>query len=354
MQIEAHNAPRISIGILAHNEEAVISAMLGSLFQQSIFAATSPWFNRIEVICLPNGCNDATGQKVAESFEHAKNGVGARLILKELHEPGKANAWNVFVHDMAAPTSEYIVLLDADIVLGGTDVLERMLNALESDSQAVVAVDDPKKDIVKKDNLSAYEKFLLLIAAPQMTDCPGICGQLYVARAQALKKLFLPKGLTVEDGFLRLMLLTNGLLSPQDCRKIVLVPGAYHYYETVYRIGEIVNHEIRILGGTVINHLLKDYLGSEVNKSGADACAVARTFSLQNPNWVADYINAQWQKLGISAIPRRMWVRRFYWPRNRSPFLIWWVKTLVRTIPEWILLILVVLRMRNGQVVGRW
>jgi glycosyltransferase involved in cell wall biosynthesis len=355
MQVESRREIKVSIGILAHNEELVIGGMLESLFTQTIFKPEGKWRDSIEVICLPNGCTDQTLTRINDGYKQASLiGIDESLIAKELIEPGKANAWNVLVHEMVSASTQYIVLLDADIELGSGDVLERMLDALELNSHAVIAVDEPKKDVVKKADPTFYEKFLMGIATSQTTDCPAICGQLYVGRASALRKLFLPKGLTVEDGFLRLMILTDGLTLPQDCRKIVLVPSAFHYFETVYGLGELLDHEVRIIGGTVINHLLRDYLSKKISEQGGDACSLARDFSNENPDWVANYINELWQAQGIGALPKRMWTRRFYWPQNQTFSPARWLKTFIRSIPEWVLLVLVLIRMRNRQLVGRW
>src|SRR5438128_744863 len=58
--------PKLSIGIIAWNEEETIVPMLRSVLQQSLFAELSRRGETCEIICVANGCTDRTAEVAAE------------------------------------------------------------------------------------------------------------------------------------------------------------------------------------------------------------------------------------------------------------------------------------------------
>jgi glycosyltransferase involved in cell wall biosynthesis len=56
--------PKVSLGILAHNEQARIPATLRSLESQSLFGSN----HDVEVVVVPNGCKDQTAAVTREIF----------------------------------------------------------------------------------------------------------------------------------------------------------------------------------------------------------------------------------------------------------------------------------------------
>lgn len=345
----------ISIGILAHNEESVIRVMLTDLFRQSIFAAECEWSDQIEVICLPNGCSDTTADIARDVFLEAdQQGIQALKSVVDIPEAGKTNAWNVFVHELSAASAQYIVLIDADIEFASTDAIEKMVISIVADKNAVVAVSQPIKDVAKNKYPSLYEKFLLGVAVDIGDVGPALAGSLYIARATPLKKIYMPKGLTVEDGFLRAMLLTEGFTAPEDITKIIRAPGVAHYYETLRSFPSILQHEIRVLGGTIMNTVLFDYFSSQLPVEGGDAGQMVRRLSEKSPNWVSEYITQEWKKRGVGIISSGYFWRRFGQPRGNTNWLIHSVKMIVRTGFDWVLALFVLDRLRKGTLVGRW
>jgi hypothetical protein len=62
---------RLSLGLLAHNEEAGIGAMLADLFAQTIFDdghQARLGLAAVELVCVPNGCTDATEAAILRAF----------------------------------------------------------------------------------------------------------------------------------------------------------------------------------------------------------------------------------------------------------------------------------------------
>src|SRR4026207_1115624 len=62
------NAPRMTIGVRAWNEEAIIRKSLESIFQQSLFEELARRKECCEVLCIPNGCHDRTAEIAAQVF----------------------------------------------------------------------------------------------------------------------------------------------------------------------------------------------------------------------------------------------------------------------------------------------
>ncbi len=79
------------VAVFAHNEELQIGACLESLDEASAS-------HSINVYVMANGCSDRT-EAVFREFAQTRRW----LTLVSLALPDKANAWNVFVHDVAPP-----------------------------------------------------------------------------------------------------------------------------------------------------------------------------------------------------------------------------------------------------------
>ena len=102
--------PRWIVAVFAHNESSRIGQALGSIHAA---AAGQP----TEVVVLANGCTDATAQEV-----RACAAATPDLTLVEIDVGDKANAWNVFVHDVI--TRERAAELDAFFFMDGDVTLE--------------------------------------------------------------------------------------------------------------------------------------------------------------------------------------------------------------------------------------
>ena len=274
----------ISIGIMAYNEERNIATTIGAIADQDLFAVAG---HDIEVVCVPNGCRDRTAEKAGEALAALRQRhPRAAVRVEVVDRPGKANAWNRYVHDFARPETEAFILLDADIVFGQAACLRRVVEELTAHPAAVVAVDVPLKDIAAKSNPSAREKLSLAASEAQRAGTPKLAGSLYVARAAALRAIVMPLGLLVEDGFLKAMLLTRNFTAPEDTGLIVRADDATHYFEAVTDFARWFKHEKRLLTGTAVNILLFEYLRGEVQE-GRVAADVIRRRNGEDAEWVA-------------------------------------------------------------------
>jgi len=278
---------RIAIGILAHNEEHTIGPLVASLARQDLFATPG---HSVSVHIVPNGCRDATTAAARKALE----GLAAafpcvRVAVHDVADPGKANAWNLFVHDFSEPEADALLLLDADIEFGQDACLRLVAEALPNNPKAVVAVDTPVKDVQKKAVRSLRERVSVAASEVQLSGPPKLTGHLYCARAAALREIWMPPGLLVEDGFLKAMLLTRGFSCLEQPDGIVRAEGASHFYQAEIRLSGWFRHERRILDGTAMNIILFAALREQV-AGGRPVGEWIRQQNASDPAWVAKLV----------------------------------------------------------------
>lgn len=307
----------ISIGIMAWNEAAVIEATLASLFSQSALRgpagdlADTAW----EIVVVPNGCSDATAACARRALAALVAATGRTDIVwavHELGEAGKSNAWNRYVHEFSSPLAELIVMIDADIEFGDTQTISNSITALLADPHALVAVDLPLKDAVRKTHKTLLERLSIAASATSAGSAPAIAGSFYCARAAALRQIWMPRGLTIEDGFLRAMIVTDFFRAPIDERKVIRAKNASHYFETLTSPREIFRHELRLVVGTALNcYLTWDFLLFATDPRGAGAGVLIRNRIVQDAQWYPNLIANAIRNHGWWVLPRGMLFRRF-------------------------------------------
>lgn len=306
----------ISIGILAYNESDSIATTLQSLFQQSLFK--KPTFPMvIEIVIVPNGCTDNTAEvscikleKLTKQFVHPV----IRWRVCEVEEPGKSNAWNLYVHDFSEPAANYLILMDADIQFLEPDTLSNMIETLENKAEVWVATDTPVKDIAIKEKKGLMERLSVQASSPSKHS---ICGQLYCGRASVLRSIWMPPGLPVEDGFLRAMVITSCFTSPEVFERVDRVPNASHSFQAYTDILSLIRHENRLVVGSTINSFLYSYLWANCNKH-QDAGLLIKHNNEKNSLWLRQLIEQAKEEKGWWLIPKGFYFRRFRNLQNYS------------------------------------
>jgi glycosyltransferase involved in cell wall biosynthesis len=298
---------KVSIGILAHQEEASIGAMIATLGAQSLIAAVEA-----EIIVVANGCADRT----AETARRALAGWrGGRVI--ELARAGKANAWNVFVHEASARDADYLILIDADVEFAETDALARLVRHLEDHPEILVAPDQPTKRFAAG---GALQPLIRALQKSGSDDDHALSGQCYAARAAALRAVVMPTGLVVEDGFLRAMILTGNFSGPEDLARIRRAPGVRHFYRPYETLGAIWRYERRQAAGTAVNRFLYDEFRAW-RAAGKEVAAEIDRRNRADPGWLDALVAARARAGGALLVPRnyvlRRWRRRRNWTARR-------------------------------------
>lgn len=312
-------ALKISIGILAYNEEATIAETLQSLSQQTLLTSTDSNI-QLELIIVPNGCTDKTATVARVSLEELLQPLTFSKIhyqICEIEQLGKSNAWNTYVHEFSATDADYLILMDADIQFINSQTLSLLVSTLEATPQAVVSVDAPIKDVALKSKKNLIE--WLSVAVSKQSDMtqnwvPAICGQLYCGRASALRQIWMPIGLTVEDGFLRAMIATDGFTqseTPQHpVQRIVYARGASHIFEAYLKVSQLLKHERRQIVGNVVNAFLFGYLWANCGVT-QQAGELIRRNNDRDPEWLKTmFQNTVAQQKGWM-IPKAFVFRRF-------------------------------------------
>jgi glycosyltransferase involved in cell wall biosynthesis len=183
---QASTRPSWSLAVFAHNEAGRIASAL-----RSIPAAAGD--RDVDVVVLANGCTDRTADEV-----RASAALLPHLSLTEIDVGDKANAWNVYVHEVAASDATALTdthfFMDGDVTLE-PDALPLLASALSAVPAARAAGGIPATG---RDRDAWRER---------MVHNGSIAGNLYALRGRFVEELRqhgtrMPIGLIGEDLFL--------------------------------------------------------------------------------------------------------------------------------------------------------
>lgn len=256
----------VSIGIVAWNEEKAIGNTLHSLLDQSLFAELDKRGLTCEIVCVINGCTDRTPEIASEVFaEQAirhphRNSFSGRV--ENLSEQGKQNAWNQFVHQCSSREAEYLIIMDADILIHRKESLWNMISALQNDKRLSVAATLPCKDIAFRRQRAMNERLSLSMSEMTRAANGQLCAQLYCIRTPIARNLYLPRDLgACEDGFIKAVACSDFFTHEILPERIQIVPGAEHTFEAYTSpLAVLRNQKRQIIGQTILHVLLdKDF-----------------------------------------------------------------------------------------------
>ncbi len=311
---------KLSIGILAHNESDLIADSLQSLGQQSLLTSLGEKHS-VEIIVVANGCSDNTADLARNTLKQIgfihQTSLSWRVC--EVKEAGKSNAWNLFVHQFSAPDADFFCLMDADIKLHNYQTLAKMIEVLVKNPEYWIALDRPIKDIELKENKSWIDKLSVAVSQSSNAGQLYICGQLYCGRAEVLRNIWMPAGLPVEDGFLTQMIISENFTvkNPTFTKRIVRVSEASHIFEAYTNPLELINHEVRVVVGIVVNIFLTYYLQEKLCAAGSfkgspelTAGMLINQMNRENPFWLNDFVRnslvqEKWWLIPIPLVFRR-------------------------------------------------
>lgn len=297
---------KLSIGIFAYNEEPRIGATLASLRGQDLFDPAAQPHVQIEIVVLPNGCRDRTADVAAEALRTHFDGlphVTARV--EALAEAGKSRTWNTYVHQLADPAADLLLLMDGDIELVGASTLRNLLNALRDHPDAHASVDVILKDIALKPNPTARERLSLAASELTRSGPPKLAGSLYAARGAVLRGIWMPVGLLVEDGYLKAMLCTDSFTRPDLPSRLVRAENAAHTFEAVTDLRTLFRHEVRLLVGSAVNFILFDHIAAQVRATGRDGGQLVGEWNASVPDWLPKLVDDRLGAKGWWLAPTR-------------------------------------------------
>lgn len=328
---------QVDIGVFAHDESAGIAAMVAGLLAQD-YAGLD-----VRLLVLANGCRDDTAARA--------RAAGAEVA--DLPEGGKSRTWNRFVHDLSRPTAEVLVFADADIELPEPDAIRRMVVELAARPGLHVMNSRPVKDIAARPQGLGWQDRLIGLAGGTLDNWrSAICGQLYAMPAAKARAHWLPVGLPVEDGFLRAMVLTDGLTRPEDLSRID-GSDVWHIYESERTIRGLIRHQVRIVIGSAINMAVFETIR---RSSGQERPDLLRRAATQEA-WLSQAIRERLPRWPDAFVPLHFLVKR---TQNllRQPRRILHPKGLLLLVAgfgfDFIVYVLAQVRMARGTGAGHW
>lgn len=341
---------KFSIGILAYNEEKNIAATLHSLLEQSVFRETISDVSSIEIIVVPNATTDRTVE-IAEAILKAgiSRGLSSNVSYKidSLKEAGKTNAWNQFVHRFSSKEADFLILMDADIQFFEPTVLEEMFRSLQANPEKWVNTGHPLKSLALKKNKTFMEKLSFTVSKQSKGRAPQLCGQLYMARADKLRKITLPLGTNGDDGIIAEMICTNLLTQPYDAHKMMIaLPTPSHTFEAYLTPLGFIRHEREQIKATLGQQWLYAHLRSMQKKSPQPLGDYIQTSNETIPNWITQIYRENTVQAEVKwtwFIPSWMFFRRFRLLKQRPFFQSIFVApvVLLASIIDWVVFYLV-------------
>ncbi len=347
----------VTVGVLAWNESEVIGSTLRSLLEQSLVRELAGSAHRLEVVVVPNGCSDHTAEVAAEALSAGAAALPADRFVWRVHtlaEPGKANAWNQFVHRFSDPAADYVFLMDADIRFTHPDTLKNMLLVLEQTPHAGIATDLPQKHVLFKTHKTIFDRISLAIGQMTQAAPAQLTGQLYGARGPLLRRIHMPAGLIAEDGFVKHMVCTNLFTQPADNLRIVRAPNASHVFESYTRIVDIFNNQRRQQIAHAIYSYLRDYIRPRVGER--DAGQIIAEDNLRDPDWFRALIGERVKQGGAWVMYPGAFAVRFKRLRNLSPLraLLKLPVAMAAFLMDVVILVAANRRLKNGHLAGVW
>jgi len=309
--MEAHKKT-VAIGIFAHNEMDNIVTTLESLAQQDVFSLGIFPDYHTTVSVLANGCTDETAN-IAEAYLSQVPALNGNIVV--IDKPGKSNAWNEFIHSSESEFVDYFVCMDSDITFGSGNVISRLIDRLSASEEAYLAVDIAEKDTLLKSSKTISEKISLIFSRMMKQGSTAVAGSLYCAKGERLRKIYMPEGLPVEDGFLRAMIVTDLFTKKDNNKRILVVDDACHYFTPDASIRSLLKHEERLLIGTFINSVIYGYLWETVAHTQIDAGSLVARNNNERPNWVEELI-VNYREKHDPLIPKHFYYK--YWSRWKT------------------------------------
>lgn len=345
-----HALSHVDIAVFAHQEAAQIATIIKDLASQDILS--EPWDTQVWI--LANGCTDDTVSQARAAISALDPAVSERFVVKDLAQSGKSRTLNKFIHELARAQAGLFVLMDADIRLVETDTIARMCKAFETRSALRVFSSRPVKDVDHFDLKVGTVARLIAAGAGGLADVKkAICGQLYAIRSTIARRINVPIGLPVEDGFMRAMVATDFLKGADDPDRIDGSPDIYHVYESIRSIPELIRHQTRLVVGGAINSTLYRRIANQV-ATVEEAEAFLRKVSTEEA-WLGGVLREELPRAPYGYVPFHFWIlrlKRLQLSKLKSPKAI--LVLLLGFGLDSIAYALATIRMARQQAVGHW
>jgi glycosyltransferase involved in cell wall biosynthesis len=311
---------KLSVGVVAWNEESSIAAALQSILKQTIFRNARSLGFETELIVVANGCTDRTVDVTAELFQKMRGEFpqisGVRLRLEEVAEAGFANAWNLLAHTYSRPDADFIYFVNADIVIDQPEAFEWMLNALQKDSGMQVVSPVGRKHIEVAKCKSLCDRLNLAVTRfTEKNQTAQVRGHCFCARASAMRSVWLPKRFPgAVDGAFKRMIVSKMAAEPDNPARIGLARNAGYTFEAYRTFKDIYNRRVRLfVGQTFIEALMRHLKTMRAEQPQLNMAAYLRARDETDPSWLQRLVQLSIHVKGLFATMPSPWFRFRFW-----------------------------------------
>lgn len=341
----------LDIGIFAHDEAGRIGQLIADLGRQDIFDGTEP---ELRIQILANGCTDDTVSEAQAAIAALPAAIAARFEVIDLPQGGKSRTGHRYIHEFSRPSADLLGFMDADIRLPRPDTLRRMVEIMATRPELRVLTSRPIKDVAYHKLQTGAAGRLIAAGGGGLTDWrKSICGQLFILRAATARRIGLPAGLPVEDGFFRAMILTDLLSEPQDLTRIDGDPEVFHVYESIRTAGELLHHQTRIVIGSAVNAALYGKIRREAPTEPQAHALLMRAAG--DDGWLSRTLSEELPRRPYGYVPTEFLVKRWrHWRSSgrRSPKGI--AMLMAGLVMDWIVWLQASYKMYRGAGSGHW
>jgi glycosyltransferase involved in cell wall biosynthesis len=319
---------KLSVGVVAWNEEPSIAAALESILKQTIFRNAAGSGFETELIVIANGCTDRTVEVTESFFEKARrefpeNGA-VRLRLEIVPETGFANAWNLLAHTTSRPDADFIYFVNADIVIDQPDAFEWMLNELQKDSGMQVVSPVGRKHIEAAKCKSLCDRLNLAVTRfTEKNQTAQVRGHCFCARVAAMRSVWLPKRFPgAVDGAFKRMIISNMAATEDKPSRIGLAHNAGYTFEAYRTFCDIYYRRVRLfVGQTFIEALMRHLKTMRVEQPDLNLMAYLRARDETDPSWLHRLVQLSIHVKGLYATMPSPWFRFRFWRNPKiKPF----------------------------------
>ena len=319
---------KLSVGVVAWNEESSIVAALRSILKQTIFRNARSLGFETELIVIANGCTDSTVDVTAAFFEKMRGEFpqisGVRLRLEVVEEAGFANAWNLLAHTYSRPDADFIYFVNADIVIDQPEAFEWMLNALQKDSGMQVVSPVGRKHIEAAKCKTFCDRLNLAVTRfTEKNQTAQVRGHCFCARAAAMRSVWLPKRFPgAVDGAFKRMIISNLASTEDKPSRIGLAGNAGYTFEAYRTFADIYNRRVRLfVGQTFIEALMRHLKTMRAEQPELNMMAYLRARDETDPSWLHRLVQLSIHVKGLFATMPSPWFRFRFWKNPKiNPF----------------------------------
>jgi hypothetical protein len=285
----------LSIGILASDDESGIRDALESLFRQSVFERLCTRHEQCEILVVAHAGTEATIARAREVFDAMElrhtwsDAFSARVI--EIPEPGRASAWNRFVHEFSAVEARYICAMDANIAFHHRDTIYNLMAILERKAHVPASTDREINALILKERRTWAERIALGESALIQVDRGKLCERLYCLRAAVARSLFLPRDLAgAETEFINDIVSTEFFTRDANPHRVIVAPEAAHLYAPPVQRRDVVEREKRRAIGRAALHVLLEHLKTLSWEERNNLGDTLHRLEARDPDWLKKMI----------------------------------------------------------------